>query len=255
MTRSRYLAAAFVAGTLAAVATLAARAADPAGEPRQSPNLKHYYPVKPVENPPTIETDVCVYGGTSGGVTAAIQAARMGKRAVLVEFGTHVGGLTTGGLSATDGGSAAGGLAKEFYGRVGSLAGFKPAAAERTMLDMLKEAGVPVHFEHRLVGVTKDGGTGSRRSSARTACPFRAKMFVDATYEGDCSPRPAARSTSAARRTGVYKETINGVQPGKMTHQFPQAVDPYVVEGDPTSGLLWGISPTGPGHGRARATR
>ena len=27
----------------------------------------------------TVESDVCVYGGTSGGVIAAVQAARMGK--------------------------------------------------------------------------------------------------------------------------------------------------------------------------------
>src|SRR6185369_10427206 len=50
----------------------------------------------------TFETDVCVYGGTAGGVAAAVQAARMGKTVVLLEFGRHLGGMTSGGLGATD---------------------------------------------------------------------------------------------------------------------------------------------------------
>src|SRR5690606_11785017 len=64
--------------------------------------------------------DVVVYGGTSGGITAAIQAARMGKTAVLIEPTEHLGGLTTGGLGATDIGNkrAIGGMSREFYARV-----------------------------------------------------------------------------------------------------------------------------------------
>src|SRR5688572_26906787 len=67
-----------------------------------------------------VEVDICVYGGTSGGIAAGIQAARMGKRAVLLEFDGHIGGLTTGGLGATDIGNKAaiGGIAREFYGRI-----------------------------------------------------------------------------------------------------------------------------------------
>ena len=52
--------------------------------------------------PRTIDADVCVYGGTSGGVMAAVQAARMGKQAVIAEPGRHLGGMTAGGLSAVD---------------------------------------------------------------------------------------------------------------------------------------------------------
>ena len=67
-----------------------------------------------------IESDICVYGGTSAGVAAAVQARRMGKTAVIVEFGRHLGGLTSGGLGATDIGNKAaiGGIAREFYQRV-----------------------------------------------------------------------------------------------------------------------------------------
>jgi ribulose 1,5-bisphosphate synthetase/thiazole synthase len=67
-----------------------------------------------------IEVDVCVYGGTSGGIAAAIQGARMNRRVVLLEFDGHIGGLTTGGLGATDIGNKAaiGGIAREFYSRI-----------------------------------------------------------------------------------------------------------------------------------------
>ena len=64
--------------------------------------------------------DLVVYGGTSGGISAAIQAARMGKTVVLFEPGKHLGGLTSGGLGATDIGNkqAIGGISREFYQRI-----------------------------------------------------------------------------------------------------------------------------------------
>src|SRR5438477_11625388 len=67
-----------------------------------------------------ITSDLCVYGGTAAGVAAAVQAARMGKSAVVAEFGDHLGGMTSGGLGATDIGNKAaiGGIAREFYQRV-----------------------------------------------------------------------------------------------------------------------------------------
>src|SRR5271154_2005548 len=64
--------------------------------------------------------DVVVYGGTSGGVAAALQTARMEKSVVLIEPSQHVGGLPSGGLGATDIGNkqAIGGISREFYRRV-----------------------------------------------------------------------------------------------------------------------------------------
>src|SRR5437016_4673945 len=67
-----------------------------------------------------ITSDICIYGGTASGVAAAVQAARMGKPAIIAEFGNHLGGMTSGGLGATDIGNKAaiGGIAREFYHRV-----------------------------------------------------------------------------------------------------------------------------------------
>lgn len=61
--------------------------------------------------------DVVVYGGTSSGVIAAVKAARLGKSVVLIEPGAHLGGLTSGGLGATDIGNKAaiGGMSHAFY--------------------------------------------------------------------------------------------------------------------------------------------
>ena len=64
--------------------------------------------------------DVVVYGGTSAGIAAAIQAARMGHSAVIVEPGQQLGGLTSGGLGWTDSGrkDAIGGSSREFYQQI-----------------------------------------------------------------------------------------------------------------------------------------
>ena len=71
---------------------------------------------------PVIEADICVYGGTSGGVIAPVQAARQGKSVALAVFGTRIGGMTTGGLGATDvGGNGTAyiqGLSRDFYNRI-----------------------------------------------------------------------------------------------------------------------------------------
>ena len=76
-------------------------------------------------NSAVIESDVCIYGGTAGGVAAAIQSSRMGKSAVIAEFSKHLGGLSSGGLGATDIGNKAaiGGISREFYRRLGKRYG------------------------------------------------------------------------------------------------------------------------------------
>src|SRR5882724_11727313 len=111
-----------------------------------APALRYYYPLPKVNPPKTYDADLIVYGASPAGITAAIQMQRMGKKAIVAEFGKHVGGLTSGGLSATDVGNrdAIAGMANEFYARVGVLRNFKPSAAERVFRDMLKDAGVEV---------------------------------------------------------------------------------------------------------------
>src|SRR5688500_7104740 len=92
-----------------------------AAQPQQPIGLFYYDPstVKPVGQ--TLQTDVCIYGGTSAGVSAALQLSHMGKKAILLEPSGHLGGLSSGGLGATDIGNkrAIGGISREFYRRLG----------------------------------------------------------------------------------------------------------------------------------------
>lgn len=204
--------------------------------------------------------DIVVYGGTSGGVVAAVQAARMGKSVVLIEPGRHLGGLTSGGLGATDiaNKGAIGGLSREFYRRFGKHYGkdeastFEPHVAEQVMNDLVREAGVKVVFGERLDladGVKKNGGRimAIRMESGRE---FAGRVFLDASYEGDLMAKAGVSYHVGREANSVYGETFNGVQLGSKKHQFRVAVDPYVTPGDPASGLLPGVHSGGPGqHG------
>jgi hypothetical protein len=192
-----------------------------------------------------VNADVCIYGGTSGGVIAAVQAARLGKSVALAVFDRDVGGLTAGGLGFTDVGNAnsIGGLAREFYERVGRCYGrktafaFEPHIARGVYEAWLKEERVQPHFEQRLAAVTRQGGRISE-IVMDDGTVYRAKMFIDATYEGDLMAMAGVSFTYGREGTNVYGELYNGIRGNTPAHQFKVEVDPYVVPGNPASGLL-----------------
>ncbi len=214
-----------------------------------------------------LEVDVLVYGGTSAGVIAAYTAKTYGKRVLLVEPGRHLGGMTSGGLGQTDIGNkfAVTGLALDFYRRVGRHYGrfeawqFEPHVAEQVLEQYVDEADVEVLFSRRLRRVQKDGprirqveleyaGEGAGSGPLIVA----ARQFIDASYEGDLMAAAGASYVAGREANTVYGETLNGVQL-RGRHQFPDGIDPYVVPGNPTSGLVAGITgvemgPNGTGH-------
>ncbi len=203
--------------------------------------------------------DVVVYGGTSGGVVAAVKAARLGRTVVLIEPGKHLGGLSSGGLGATDIGNkqAIGGMSREFYRCLGRAYGqdeawkFEPHVAEGVFNDMVREAQVPVIFGARLElnGGVKKRGTQIVAVVMESGRTIRGKMFIDATYEGDLMATAGVSYVVGRESNATYGETLNGVQTRHATHhQFIKPVDPYVVPGDPDSELLPGIDATGPGE-------
>lgn len=212
------------------------------------PGLRYYHP--PVGPPVRAEADVVVYGATSGGVTAAVRAARDGLSVVLLVFGDHVGGMTTGGLGTTDVGNAGavGGLARAFYGEVAAAYGtptphwdVEAHVGEQIFERWLAAAGVTVHRRRHLATVELDGG---RLTELRTddGSGYRAKVYVDASYEGDLLAAAGVTYTLGREASTVYAESVAGVQ-HSVNHQFQRPVDPYVVPGQPSSGLLPGISP------------
>ncbi len=213
------------------------------------PNLHYYEPVRGKVTPEKLDVDLCVYGGTSGGITAALQAARDGRRVVLVAPEAHLGGLTTGGLTNTDIGNKAaiGGLSREVYKRIGQKYGveeewrFEPKVAEAVYQEMIAEAKVPVHYRHFLKAIGKKGPRITSLTTER-GLTVTAKMFIDATYEGDLMAKAGVSYHVGREANSVYGETINGVQVHNK-HQFDYPVSPYVIEDDPKSGLLPGINP------------
>lgn len=193
----------------------------------------------------TIQSDICIYGGTSAGVIAAVQSTKMGKTVALIEPGRHLGGLTSGGLGWTDIGNKAaiGGLARIFYQHLGAHYGkaeawtFEPSVAENEFNQLVREAKVPVYFHAPIVSVQ----TNSTRLVALTTADgdtFRAKEFIDATYEGDLMALAGVKFFVGREANATYGETLNGIRDTTPQHQFLVPVDPYVKPGDPASGLL-----------------
>ncbi len=200
-----------------------------------------------------IETDICVYGGAAGGVTAAVQAKRMGKSVSLVVINSHLGGLSSGGLGDTDignhGDAYIQGMSREFYTRIASKYGlsgakftFEPKVAEAVFNEMVTEAQVPVYFDRHLVSTAMADGRITQITT-NTGDVFRAKVFIDASYEGDLMDQAGVSSTSGREANAQYGETINGLQTVTHGNQLPNGISPWIVPGDSSSGLLPGVNP------------
>ncbi|WP_192347771.1 FAD-dependent oxidoreductase [Algoriphagus sp. Y33] len=200
-------------------------------------------------------TDVIVYGGTSGAVTAAIQAKKIGKSVILVSPDTHLGGLSSGGLGWTDTGKkeVIGGLAREFYqkvydkyqadgawkwenqsefgnqgqgtpaidGEFRTMWIFEPHIAEEVFDEWVEEMGIELYREEwldRKSGVAIEDGriTAIRTLSGKE---FKGKMFIDATYEGDLMAAAGVSYHVGREANSVYDEEWNGIQTGIFHHR------------------------------------
>jgi hypothetical protein len=230
------------------------------------------------------EADVVIYGGTSAGIAAAVQIRRMGRSVIIVEPTGHLGGLTTGGLGQTDIGNkvAIGGIAREFYRAVrkhyrqpeawrwqaaeayrsqgqsrtdpneDTQWTFEPSVATAIFRTWLEENEIPVVLGQRL---ERPGGVMMTRSvpwrivAFRTedGTTYRGQVFIDATYEGDLMAASGVSYAVGRESNAEYGETLNGVQTSRaIYHQLVDGVDPYVVPGEPASGLLPFIEPDPP---------
>ncbi|MCD7935793.1 MAG: FAD-dependent oxidoreductase [Tannerellaceae bacterium] len=218
------------------------------------------------------EVDICIYGGTSAGVIAAYTAKMSGKSVLLVEPRRNLGGMSSGGLGYTDIGNkyVVTGLALDFYRRLGTHYGkleqwiFEPSVAEHIFNGYINRANVEVLYERRLKDVKKNGNRlhsitleHTYGSPDQKEIRIRAKQFIDCTYEGDLMAKSGVSYTVGREANSLYGETWNGVQL-LDGHQFHVDIDPYVIPGDPASGLLWGIrdaplEPAGSGDKKVQA--
>jgi len=220
---------------------------------------------------------------------AAVQAVRMGKSVMMVTPDKHLGGMSSSGLGFADTGNTAviGGLAREFHHRIwqhyenpkawtwqsqenfnnrgqGTRAKdddaqtmwvFEPLVAEQVFESFIKEYHIPVYRDewlNRTNGVQKTRSTISRITTL-SGRQFVAKMFIDATYEGDLMAAAGVDYQVGREAQTVYGEKWNGVQTGVLLHRhnfgvLKQPVSPYVVPGDRDSGVIWGVSAAPPGE-------
>ncbi|MDH3651684.1 MAG: FAD-dependent oxidoreductase, partial [Saprospiraceae bacterium] len=241
--------------------------------------------------------DIIIYGASSGGIAAAIQASRMGKKVLLLEPSSRIGGLTTGGLGQTDIGNKAaiGGISREFYERIktyydqpknwkwqsreeyrdggqtrtslgeSAMWTFEPSAALQVYKDIIEAENIVLIKNQKLNrrdGVIKNG-VRIRSIIMESGEKYRGKIFIDATYEGDLMAAADVSYIIGRESNTTYGETLNGVHTklrdttmtgypanNAINHNFVDGVDPYLVKGDPSSGLLPNINSKGAGeHG------
>ncbi len=240
---------------------------------------------KPLSGADTRTYDLVIYGTTSAGITAAVQARRMNLDVVVVGPDKHLGGLSAGGLGWTDSGNKAviGGIALEFYQHIyrnydrpdawrwqtrdnyGSRAYgtptingggpamwvFEPHVAEQIFEDFVSTHSIPVYRDEWL----DRSSAGLRMQQGKilsikmlSGKVFHGKIFIDASYEGDLMAAAGVTYTVGREGNDQYKETLNGVQThNARSHQFKNNISAYTVPGDPSSGLLPRIQNAGPG--------
>lgn len=201
--------------------------------------------------------DVVVYGGTAAGITAAVQAARMGKRVALVAPEKHLGGISVEGLGGSDidnhdfrNSIAVGGLALEFYTRVGQKYGkpkpvwrFEPHVAEAVFEDLLEQNHVPVFRGRRLKeplpsSVVWEEGKRLKAIVTESGEVYAGRQFIDASIEGDLLFAAGVETVIGREANSKYGETMNGIRAVNDYRQFPVRVDPYKVPGVASSGLI-----------------
>lgn len=186
------------------------------------------------------ESQVLVYGATPGGFCAAIAAAREGASVILLEPTDHVGGVNTGGLSFSDSNqtvrSTVMGLFDEWHSRIekdyqqrgvtlpykvsekdNKVWTYEPSVAMRITRQMLDEAKVQVLTQQVLKSVTKDG---PRITALQTSGgEYKARVFIDATYEGDLLAAAGVSWTIGREGRKEYGESLAG-------KQYPKAIMP-----------------------------
>ena len=191
---------------------------------------------------PDSPADLLVYGGTAAGVVTAYSAAKQGLHVVLLEPSAHLGGMVTGGLSATDLGhfQIIGGYARVFYLRAAAYYGVKdldrpanwlsePHVDEAIFNAMLREAGVTVVLHRR---IREHGGVTVEKRHVEVLTTedgelWRAKIFADCSYEGDLMAQSGVHYTWGRESSQEYGESLAGVRLHTPAHQFGWPLEAY----------------------------
>lgn len=204
-----------------------------------------------------IQSEVCVYGDSPAAVASAVQVGRMGRNVVLALPGHHAGGILVNGLGSNDldnhsfkNSVAVGGIALEYYKRVaqkyGAGNGYRaePHVSEAVFEDMLDEAGVRILRGYRLSEKSGAVDVTDKRIQSLTfenGDSIEAQIFIDGTVEGDLMAFAGVSYAVGREPNATYNETLNGIVTNTSYRQFSVDIDPYVIPGDPASGLIHGV--------------
>ena len=175
------------------------------------------------------QTDIAVIGGGVAGCSAAISAARQGKKVILVEDSGILGGQATLGLVTplssirSRSGKPFGGLIDEICGEVKRLSGeycvpdksevgdriAAPHILKYVLLKLCREAGVTVLFHARLIGADTENGRVARVIVAEKSrlTVIESEVFIDATGDGDLIAL-AGDSYSLGSEPGVMESLV-----------------------------------------------
>jgi hypothetical protein len=198
---------------------------------------------------PAKKVDVCVYGATPAGILAAVAAKQEGCSVLVIEPSRWVGGILGAGIKPMQDCAepkAVGGLTAS---RVFSI-GRRPDVIRQGFAGWLEQEQIPVIYEQRVQRVEKSGaaivrlvlepappdkqGIPAPTATKKDASTIKAKVFIDASYEGDVMAAAGVKYAVGRESAEAYQEKLAGV--GPTTNWTP--IDPYVVPGDPKSGLL-----------------
>ncbi|NND06771.1 MAG: FAD-dependent oxidoreductase [Saprospiraceae bacterium] len=215
--------------------------------------LNVFFPFASLCNDQNKSYDVVVYGGTPGGIMAAIASARAGSSVVLLEQSKHIGGLSTSGLNRDEGEhmdrSTLGGLCDEFTAEVAKRSGttvhlgneariWQSHIAENVFLDMLAKYNIPVRYGQLLHGVVKSGDKITSLQ-IQGGISYDAKIFIDACYEGDLMAKAGISYTMGREARATYNESKAGVR--YMDEKVD--VSPYDDEGNLLPNVMAGELP------------
>ena len=193
--------------------------------------------------------DVCIYGATPSGIVAAVTARQEGCSVLIVEPSRWVGGILGAGIKPLQDcpvPAAVGGLTSSRIFKMGR----QPDVLRQDFAAWLAEEGITVIHEHRVQRVEMDGtsiskiilelappdkhGVPAPVAARKDAAVIEAKVFIDASYEGDVMAASGVQYAVGREAAATYDEELAGV--GPTTNWTP--LDPYVIPGDPDSGLL-----------------
>jgi hypothetical protein len=208
-----------------------------------------------------VEVDVAIYAATPSGIQAAIAVQREGRTAVIIEPSRWVGGVLGAGLKPMQdcpNYSAVGGATRPLLKSLGASGGhltgdrrsLNPTAIRNDFMALLKRHKIEVIFEHRIAKVEKRGNTITTASfdeapydalgcpraepKVRESLRVTAKMFIDASYEGDLMAQAGVSYRVGRESEKEFGEPHAGVQPPMEL----APIDPFVQPGKRGSGLL-----------------